>query len=114
MIEVIGALVIFSVGVIMVLQLSTSLSARMEYAAKTSEVVARAQERLDSLEALPFASLSLGSDVDTLSVRGVGYLLTSTITAVTGILYQVDVTLAPSVAGGGPTYSTTSYAAAEW
>ena len=109
----IGALLIFSMGVIMVLQLSTALSARMEYSAKTSVIVARAQERLDSLEALPFDSLSLGQDVDTLSVRGVRYILTAEVTEVTGVLYQIDVELAPSVAGSGPGYAATAYSTAE-
>lgn len=114
LIEVIGALVIFSLGVIMVIQLSIALSGRMEYAAQTSELVARAQERLDSLEALPFDSLTLGSDVDTLSVRGVRYYLTATIAEVTGVLYEIDVTLEASPSGAGPDYSATSYSARSW
>lgn len=114
LIEVIGALVIFSLGVIMVLQLSTALSTSMEYSAKTSEVVARAQERLDSLESLAFDSLALGTDVDTLTVRGASYTLTTTISEVTGLLYQLDVSLAPTTAGSGPSYATTSYAATKW
>lgn len=105
---------IFSLGVIMVLQLSTALSTSMEYSAKTSEVVARAQERLDSLESLPFDSLTLGTDIDTLTVRGTAYTLTTTISEVTGLLYQLDVNLAPTTAGGGPSYATTSYSATKW
>jgi prepilin-type N-terminal cleavage/methylation domain-containing protein len=114
LIEVIGALVIFSLGVIMVLQLSTALSTRMEYASRSGEIVTRAQERLDSLETLPFDSLTPGSDVDTLTVQGIGYLLTASVTAVTGVLYQIDVTMAPSVSGAGPSFTATSYAVAEW
>lgn len=105
---------IFSLGVLMVIQLATALSARMEYAARTSAIVARAQERLDSLETLPFDSLTLGTHVDTLTVRGVRYILSAQVTSVTGILRQLDVELAPVTSGSGPTYSTTSYAAAEW
>ena len=114
LIEVIAALVTFSLGVIMVLQLSTALSAPMEYSARTSSIVARAQERLDSLEALPFDSLTLGTDTDTLTVRGVRYILTAGVTEVTGVLYQIDVELAPSVTGSGSTFSATSYATAAW
>jgi hypothetical protein len=106
--------VIFSVGVIMVLQLTTALSAQMEYAAKTSSLVARVQERLDSLEALPFASLSQNSRQETMTIRGVPYVMTTALTKVTAILYRLDVTLAPVTAGAGPTYSTTSYSAAPW
>ncbi len=114
LIEVLGALVIFSLGVLMVIQLSSALSARMNYAARTSAIVARAQERLDSLEALPFDSLAAGTDADTLTIRGVRYVLTAEITEVTGLLYQIDVELAPFVAGAGPAFSATSYATAEW
>lgn len=114
LIEVIGALVIFSLGVIMVLRLTTALSEQMEYSAKTSEIVVRAQERLDSLEALDFASLAVGTADDTVTVLGTSYVRTASITKITAILYQIDVTMAPSLTGAGPTYSATSYAAAEW
>mgnify|MGYP006183988959 CR=1 FL=1 len=56
LIEVIGALLIFSVGVIMVLQITTALSRRMEWAALESLITAEAQERLDSLSAAGYAS----------------------------------------------------------
>ena len=114
LIEVIGALVIFSMGVIMVLQLTGALSRQMEYAAKSSELVARAQERLDSLEALPFDSITVGTRQDTLTVRGIPYVRQATITSVTGLLRQIDVSLAPLTAGQGPSFSATSYAAARW
>ena len=114
LIEVIGALVIFSLGVIMVLQLTGALSRQMEYAAKSSELVARAQERLDSLEALPFDSITVGTHQDTLTVRGVGYRRQATVTSVTGLLRQIDVSVTPLTAGQGPSFSATSYAAARW
>ena len=80
LIEVIGSLVIFSLGVIMVLQLTGALTRQMEYATKTSEVVARVQERLDSLEALPFDSVTVGTRQDTLTVRGTRYVRNATVT----------------------------------
>ncbi|GMV04925.1 MAG: hypothetical protein AMXMBFR53_12050 [Gemmatimonadota bacterium] len=114
LIEVIGALVIFSLGVIMVLQLSGALSRQMLWSGQTSTIVARAQERVDSLEATPFDSLSLGTFSDTVSVLGTAYLRRATITKVTAILYQIDVSMAPAGGGEGPTYATTSYAASAW
>lgn len=114
LIEVIGALVIFSLGVIMVLQLTGTLTRQMEYAAKTSELVARAQERLDSLEAMPFDSITVGTRQDTLTVRGTRYVRRSTVTSVTGLLRRIDVSMAPQTAGAGPSYSATSYAATRW
>ncbi len=114
LIEVIGALVIFSLGVIMVLQLTGALTRQMEYAAKSSELVARVQERLDSLEALPFDSVTVGTQQDIVTVRGVVYVRRATVTSVTGLLRRIDVSLAPQTAGGGPSYSATSYAATIW
>lgn len=98
----------------MVLDLTGALSRQMEVAAKTSVLVVRAQERLDSLEALPFDSLTLGSEQETVNIRGADYVFTATVSEVTGVLYRMDVSLAPAVAGTGPTHSLTSYAAARW
>jgi hypothetical protein len=111
---VIGALVIFSAGVLMVLQLTMSLSRQMDFAATTSEIVVRAQEQMDSVTALPFDSLTLGASSTSLSLRGIGYTQTLTVSSVTNLLFQIDVSLAPTVAGQGPTYAVMSYAAAEW
>jgi prepilin-type N-terminal cleavage/methylation domain-containing protein len=110
LIEVVGALVIFSVGVIMVLQLTGALSRQMEYAAKSSELVVRAQERLDSLEALPFDSITVGTRQDTLTVRGVRFVRQAVVTSVTALLRRIDVTVTPLTAGQGPSVSATSYA----
>ena len=114
LIEVIAALVIFSAGVIMVLRLTTALSRQMEYAAATSELVVRTEERLDSLESLPFDSLTLGSRSDTLTVRGIAYRRTVSVTAVTGLLRQIAVTMSRADGQAGASSSMTSFAAAPW
>ncbi len=114
MIEVIAALVIFSVGVLMVLDLTRTLSREMRYAATTSELVVRAQERLDSLESLSFPSLTLGMSGDTLTIEGTAYQRMVSVSWVTGLLYKIDVTLSPLTAGEGPSYAATSYSAAHW
>jgi prepilin-type N-terminal cleavage/methylation domain-containing protein len=114
LIEVTAALVIFSVGVLMVLKLTSALTAQMEYAATASELVVRSEERLDSLEALPFSSLVLGTTSDTLTIRGAQYLRSAAITEVTGLLYQLSVTLTRLDGGDGPGSAVTSYAAAQW
>ncbi|HKJ02557.1 MAG TPA: prepilin-type N-terminal cleavage/methylation domain-containing protein [Longimicrobiales bacterium] len=114
LIEVIAALVIFSGGVLAVLKLTGALTAQMEYAATTSELVVRSEERLDSLEQEPFASLTLGTRSDTLTVRGRVYVRTATVTTVTGLLKQIQVTLTRADGGQGPSLTVTSYAAALW
>jgi len=109
-----AALVIFAMGVLVVLNLTSVLAAQMRRAATTGELVVRTQERLDSLESLPFASLAAGSAAETIVVRGVSYTRTTAITSVTAILKQFSVTMVRTDGAVGPTYSVTSYAAAPW
>lgn len=97
----------------MVIQLGTSLNQRMIYSAKKSEIVVLAQELLDSLEATPFDSLSTGTVADTVAVEGTPYARSATVSLVTAVLYQVDVTMTP-VTGDGPTHARTSYVSAPW
>ena len=113
LIEVIGALVIFSVGVLMVLQVSSALGTQMRYAGVRSELAVHAAERLDSLEAESFASVGAGTVLDTLSVLGLEYECTVTVAQLTPVLKRVDVSLA-STGGEGPSHSVTSYIAASW
>lgn len=113
MIEVIGALVIFSVGVLMVIQVSGALGTQMRYAGLRSELAVRAGERIDSLEALPFASLSAGATVDTVTASGIAYARTVVISAVTPVLARLEVSMT-AIDGAGPSYSATSYTSGPW
>ena len=113
LIEVIGALVIFSVGVLMVMQVSGALTTRMRYAGARSEIVVLANERLDSIESTPLDSLTAGSVTDTVTVQGWSYARVVTVTSVTSVLARVQVTLSP-VDGVGPSHALTSYTAAVW
>ncbi len=114
LIEVIGALVIFSLGVLMVLSLAGSLSRQMDWAAVTSELVVRAQERLDSLEALPFSSLTPGSTDETLRIRGDSYARTVSVSSVTALMVRLDVSITPMDGADGPSYSVASYQVSAW
>lgn len=109
LIEVIGALVIFSVGVLMVIQLTGALGTQMRYSAKASELIVRAEERLDSLESLDFDSVTAGTKMDTLTIVGIRYGRTVQISMVTPLLYQVDISLAPLAGASGPSYSVSTY-----
>ena len=113
LIEVIGALVIFSVGVLMVMQVSGALGIQMRYAGARSEIVVLANERLDSLEAAQLASLSAGTIRDTLTVEGLTYERTVTITSITPVLAKIEVSLV-SIDGDGPSHAVTSYTSAVW
>jgi len=114
LIEVIGALVIFSMGVLMVIQLSGALGVRMRYAGARSELVVFANERLDSLAAEPFTSLTPGTALDTLIAEGTSFLSTVTIATVTPVLKRIDVSLAPMGGADGPSHTVTSYTSAVW
>ncbi|MEX2467082.1 MAG: hypothetical protein WD995_09230 [Gemmatimonadota bacterium] len=113
LIEVIGALVIFSVGVLMVIRLSTATGTQMRYAGVSSELAVRAAERLDSLDAAPFSALVMGVEVDALTMSGLAYERRVTLTRLTPLLARVEVVLTP-VAGDGPTYTATSYVSEIW
>lgn len=113
LIEVIGALVIFSVGVLMVMQVGGALTTQTRYAGTRSELVVLANERLDSIGALPLASITTGTTDDTVAVQGWSYQRVVTITVLTPVLARIDVTLA-RVDGAGPAYSVTSYTSAVW
>jgi len=113
LIEVIGALVIFSVGVLMVIQVSGALGTQIRYAGARSELSAMAGERLDSLESLPIASLTPGTSVDTVTVTGMEYVCTVVVTSMTPVLSRIDVSLV-SLDGLGPQHSATSYATEPW
>jgi prepilin-type N-terminal cleavage/methylation domain-containing protein len=113
LIEVIGALVIFSVGVLMVMQVGGALTTQTRYAGTRSELVVLANERLDSIAALPLASITTGTTDDTVAVQGWSYQRVVTITVLTPVLARIDVTLA-RVDGAGPAYSVTSYTSDVW
>ena len=73
LIEVIGALVIFSMGVLMIMNSANILSVTMGRAALRSELAVLGQERLDSLELVDYSALTLGETTSTSSIRGQTY-----------------------------------------
>ena len=113
LIEVVGAFVIFAVGVLMVIQLSFATSVQMRYAGVSSALALRAAERLDSLEAEPFSSLSPGTVDDTVVVSGLTYDRSVVLTRMTPVLMRVEVTFEPD-GGEGPSYQATSYISEVW
>lgn len=113
LIEVVGALVIFTVGLGMVMQLSGALGVQVESSAISSEIVVLAGERLDSLARTPFDSHAPGQEVDTTTVRGRRYRMTSRVSRHGPLLLRVEVDLEP-VAGPGPKHSARSYLAGRW
>ncbi len=113
LIEVIGALVMFSLGVLWVMGLTTTLSARMDRAALRSELAVVGQERLDSLGLVAYTSLTVGTTTSSSSIRGETYTWSVTVSDSTAVLLHVDVSGTPS-SGSGPSFSGATFVARSW
>ncbi|MSR35219.1 MAG: hypothetical protein EXR95_01070 [Gemmatimonadetes bacterium] len=113
LIEVIGALLIFSVGVIMVLSITSALSRRTEYAAVNSVINVMGQQRMDSVSVLTYASVVVATTTDTITIRGLRYRRRLVITQYSPLVKKVDFILNP-VAGAWPTYDASTYLRTTW
>ena len=113
LIEVIGALVIFAAGILMIMQVSGALTTQMSYAGVRSQIVALANEQVDSIESAPFDSINAGVTEDTVTVQGWEYRRMISVTVLTPVLARVEVELI-RVDSMGPSHSVTSYTSAVW
>ncbi len=117
LIEVIGALLIFVMGVLMVMRLSSASSTQLQYSGVASELVVIAHEQIDSLEATPFDSLAANTvKIDfKLGKQLINYTKTVTVSFVNPLLYQFDVDLSlKDTLAWGPSYAVTTYSAGSW
>ncbi len=117
LIEVMGALLVFIVGVLMVLRLSAAMNTQLEYSGITSELVVIAHEQIDSLAATPFDSLEAKTEQNDFKVgkQEIEFTRTVTVSSVNPLLYRfyVDLSLKDTLAWG-PSYSVTTYSAGSW
>ena len=113
LIEVIGALVVFSMGVLMVVGLSGTLSVQLERAALRSELAVHGQERLDSLELLDYTGLAIGTTTSTTSTRGETYDWSITVSDSTVLMRHVAVTGIPQ-SGSGPSFVGSTFVDRSW
>ena len=113
LIEVVGAIVIFTLGVLMAARLSEALSSQMETAALRSLVVMEGQERVDSLSQVSYVALSTGSTVDTLTVRGRGFEETVTVSKIGARVLEIQILIEP-LDPPGPVFSSTFHAYDPW
>lgn len=114
LIEVMGALVIFSLGVLMTLNLTDIMSRTLDRAAIRSELMARARTVSDSVEDVGFGSLAPGSRTSTLTFRGRDYEERVEIVRVSPLVLETVVALEPASGGRGPTYEVRSSVAGPW
>ena len=113
LIEVIGALVIFSMGVLMVMGLGGTLSLQMERAALRSELALVGQERLDSLELVDYTALTVGTTTSSTSIRGETYTWSVTVSDSTAVVRHIAVSSVPS-SGSGPSFKGSAFVDRVW
>ena len=113
LIEVIGALVIFSMGVLMVMRLTGTLSLQMELAALRSELAVAGQERLDSLELVPYTSLTVGTSASSTSIRGETFTWSLTVSDSTALIRHLKLSGSPA-SGSGPSFSGATFVVRSW
>lgn len=113
LIEVIGALMIFSFGVLMILNLSGVLSVQLRTASLRSMVSVAVQENLDSLQLRPYDSLPPGTTSDTLVFLGETFNVTREVVQSTALIREVQVTVEPAD-GSGPDRTASAFVARSW
>ncbi len=113
LIEVIGALVIFSMGVLTLVLLGGTLSVQMEGAALRSELAVVGQARLDSLELVDYTDLTVGATSSSASIRGETYTWKVIVSDSTALVRHVAVTGTPS-SGSGPSFSGSAFVDRTW
>lgn len=113
LIEVIGAVLVFSAGVLMVAQLTGRLSIQMEWSAARSELVALAQEGMEDLEDQPYDAVPVGTTVDVLVIRGGDYIRTVEVTQYGPLIREVAVSIVPD-GRPGPRFSASTYIRDDW
>jgi len=113
LIEVMGALVIFTVGVIGALTLSDGLGDRLDRAALRTRVVEAAHEQVDSLRAVGYGSLLAGSTSSEVTLSARAYRIDRTVAQYSPLVKRIAITVEP-VSGVGPAHSTALFVSTDW
>lgn len=113
LIEVVGALVIFAAGVLVLLSLTGVVSLRLNRSGQSTTVAVAVQSRLDSLQAVPYDSLPVGTSTDTLEILGKPFLRHHTVLQVTPLVKEIQVTVEPED-GRGPELTASGFVSRDW
>jgi hypothetical protein len=113
LIEVMGAMLVFTVGVLMMLSLTGVLSTQMERAGLRSQVSLALQNRLDSLQQVPYDSLLVGTVSDTLHLHGRVFDRSHRVLQASPLVKEVEVTL-EAQDGGGPSLTASTFVSLRW
>jgi len=95
------------------MRVGSSLTTQLRYSGARSEIVVVANEQLDSIESMPFDSITAGTVQDTVSVQGWVYQRIVTVTDLTPILARIDVSI-QRTDSVGPSHALTSFTSAVW
>jgi len=112
LIEVLAALLVFSMGALVAARLTGTLSLQMEQSALRSQAVALAHQKLDSLSMVPYDSLSLGSRTREVTLRGREISLVTAVAQVEVGMREIRVEVGPAGPFGG--YSALTYSRSAW
>ena len=93
--------------------LGAALTLQMEMAALRSELALVGQERMDSLELVDYAVLTVGTTTSSTSIRGQIYVWSVTVSDSTAIIRHVAVTGVPSI-GSGPSFKGSAFVDRDW
>ena len=110
LVEVMVALVILAVGALTLTQLSLSVAVLMQQSSAKTELIALAENRLESVQARGYDALTSGVEADTVRVRGRQFVRRVTITAPNARTRQITIDLRSDEAD--LTYSTLTYVSA--
>ncbi len=108
LIEVLGALVILSLGILTILGLTGTLGRQMDRASLRGQVTIAVQNRLDSLQLVPYDSLSPGVVSDELTLNGRTFDRSHRILQVSAMVREVEVTVEPAD-GEGPSMTVSGF-----
>ena len=93
LVEVMVALVILAIGALAVTHLALSVAVLMQQSSAKTELIALAENRLESVQARPYADIDPGVELDTVRVRGTPYIRRVTITAPNSRTRQIAIDL---------------------
>jgi prepilin-type N-terminal cleavage/methylation domain-containing protein len=113
LIESMVALLIFSLGVLMVLNLSGALSTQLTRGALRSQVTSTLKHRLDSLQLVPYDSLTVGTVSDTLHLYGRVFDRRHRILQAGRLVREIEVTV-EAQDGTGPSLTASTFVKFSW
>lgn len=113
LIEVLGALVIFSVGVLLVVGFVGSLSTQMTLASTRAQVAVSVQNSLDSMQAVPYDSLGVGTVTSSLTLNGRAFTRTERVLQSSAVVRELEVTVSADD-GQGPDLTASAFVSRIW